>query len=262
MVILGTEYINGINMTKKQIIWILMLCPVFGFGQIVNEVNMNLGFNGNSYKIIDKTGFSNTTYSSDLSLFIEVNARKYLNKQFSYSVGIGLCKEFLGFDPFINIGEINRNELSNFGKLTVAEVANWDWQLQIPISISFELFGQSDNLPIILPGMRLTAGLINKITFNRINTDNIILSEFDELKGYGYEYYDENLNNFISNYYSEQIKHYRLMMNLGIEFFSKVNTIGFLGGMKYNRHLTSPINSEIKNNFSMIGYIGIYYEIN
>lgn len=196
-------------------------------------------------------------------MFININARENLNELVSYSLGLGISKDYLTFDLYININEINYNEFSDYEILTVAKVSNWDWQLQVPISVSFKLIDQTDNhsVPIVIPGIRIVAGLINKITFNRINTDNITISGFHEEKGYRYEYYDENLNKIISNYYSEQIDHYRLMMNLGIEFFSKTNSIGFLGGWKYNRLLISPLNTEFKNNFSMIGYIGIYYEI-
>lgn len=251
-------------MTKRQLIFILMLYPILGLAQIADEVNMNLGFYGNSYEIKNKIGFSKTTNAEEISLFVNVNAREHLNELVSYSIGLGISRDYLTFDPFININEINNNELSDYKTLTVAKVANWDWQLQVPISVSFELIDQTDNssVPIVIPGIRITAGLINKVTINRINTDNIIISEYDEIKGYGYEYYEESLNNEISNYYSGQIGNYRLMMNLGLEFFSKTNTIGFIGGWKYNRLIISPFNTDIKNNFSMIGYLGIYYEIN
>lgn len=251
-------------MNKIKIIWLLIFCPIFGFGQLINEVNMDFGFNVNTYDIKNKVGFSNTISSEEISMFINVNARKYVTERFSYSVGIGINKEYIDFNPLINVGETNRNEISNFDTLTIAEVGNWDWQFQLPITISLELFDQIDIFPpiFIVPGMRLTTGLTNRITFNRINTDNIIISNFNEEMGYGYEYYDEKLNNDISKYYSEQIKHYRLMMNVGIEFFFEYNTIGFLGGVRYNRYILSPIDGAIKNKFSMIGYIGIYYEIN
>jgi len=231
--------------------------------QPFDEVNMNLGFYGNSYEIKNKIGFSKTTNAEEISLFINVNAIEHLNEQVSYSIGLGVSRDYLSFNPFIKVDEMNINELSDFKTLNIAKVANWEWQFQIPISVSFELIDQNDNpsVPIVIPGIRIAAGLINKVTFNRINTDNVTISGFDEEKGYGYEYYDENLNNVISNYYSEQIEHYRLMMNLGIEFFSKTNSIGFLGGWKYNRLIISPFNTDIKNDFSMIGYIGIYYEI-
>lgn len=132
-------------MTNRLLIFIFMLCPILGFAQLVDEVNMDLGFYSTSYEIKNKIGFSKTSYANEISLFININASENLNELVSYSLGLGISKDYLTFDPFIKINEINYNEFSDYEILNVAKVSNWDWQLQVPISVSFKLIDQTDN---------------------------------------------------------------------------------------------------------------------
>jgi len=251
-------------MNKQHFLWIFIFCPVLGFGQIIDDIGLSFGSYLNMYDIEDKKGFSNATNSEEVSLFVDVSGKKYVNDRVAYDVGLGVSREYLGFNPFINLTEVNSYKSSNFDTLTIAEVGNWDWQLRFRIGVSLDLFDQIDVLPpfITIPGMRLTAGLTNKITFNRINTDNIIIGSYDAVNRSGYEYYNESLNNSVSDYYSEHISYYKLMMNLGVEFFQIIGTMETLFGIKYTRHLISPVASDIKNKFAATIYIGLYYKIN
>jgi len=258
-------WLQSLNDMKGLLITLaLVFVPLFTYGQLVNELNFNLGFTVNTYDIKNTQGFSNATHIEEISLFISTLGKKNFSKKLSFDYGFGINREYLGFNPFIKISDINSLETQNLDTLTIAEVGNWDWQFLLPLGISYKLFEQKDIFAplIILPGMRLNAGIQNRITFNRINTDIVIIRNFDGEYGYYLVHDDESLNNHVSDYYSDKIKRYKLMMYFGLEFFYKYGAIGFLGGVKYNRYILSPIDFEIKNKGSMTGYIGLYYEFN
>lgn len=251
-------------MKKISIVFILSIYSIFASGQVINEVLLDMGFNVNTYEIKSKSGFSNNSDAEEISVFINLLGRKKISEKISCDSGFGISREILGFNPLIKVSEVKGLENSGLDTLTIAKIGNWDWQFQLPLSFSYKLYDQINVLPplIIIPGVRITTGITNRITFDRINTDNIIINNYYETNGNSFEYFDENLNRKISDYYSKKIKSYNLMMDLGLEFFYKMKMAGFLGGIKYNRFLLSPLDCFIKNKFSMTGYIGICYEIN
>lgn len=252
------------GMKKLSIALTLISHSLFVCGQLINEVNSNLGFSVNAYATKKEQGFSTTANVEEFALFVNVLGKKNFSKRVSFDYGFGFNREYLGLNPLIKVSDIIGLEGQDLDALMIAEVANWDWQFLFPLGISYKLFDQINILPplIILPGMKLNAGIQNRVTFNRINTDNIIISNYDEMLVSGYEYYNKVLNKHVSDYYSDMFKYYKLTMYLGLEFLYKYGAAGLLGGIKFNGYVLSPLNCKIKNKGSLTGYIGLYYELN
>lgn len=240
---------------------ILLINSVLVLGQLLDDLSLNVGYNLNTYEVFRKPEFSNNSIAEDQSRFLNIYGIKRINKRFSYDFGIGINNEKTILNPSVKVGEISRFANQNFDTLIVSEVKNWDLQLQLPLNISFKLYDQIDVLPplLIFPGMRVVAGLNNRITIDRLNTDNKI--QIKNERGYGEEYYNDKLNKDISNYYSENIRYYKLLLNLGFEMFYDFQDVGFLAGVKYSSYLLSPLNSKITNDFSITAYMGFYYKI-
>lgn len=249
----------------KFVIIVFLLIQTVGFGQNLNEIGGRLGFGISNYNIKEKIGLSKQTKASEVSLnFLLFNRNTFKkNDKFAWSYGLGVVREYLDFEPMIKFKEIPALKDFNLDTLLISEVANWEWQFSIPIDLSFKLFEQTDVIPnfFVIPGMRINVGIENRFTFNRINTDNFVLSYYDNYLNEGYEYYEETVNKQVSKYYSDNIPRYKLLMNAGIEFFSESDIFTAIGGLKFNYYLTSPINCSINKQFSMSAYIGICFSL-
>ena len=244
---------------------VILLISITGFSQNVSEIGGRLGFSGNGFVVREKNGFSRKSDAVEISLFFTVNGRSDFqeNQRVSVGYGLGIMREYLGFYPLISFKDIPPLQNLNADTLIVAEVANWDWQFTIPVDFSFQFFDQKDILPpfIVIPSMRINVGVENKFTFNRINTDNIVLHSFDEETGIGFEYYDELTNQRVSDYYSDKIKKFKVLGNVGLELFQQYSTFYATGGIKFNRYIFSPISSPIANRLSLSGYVGIFFQL-
>lgn len=229
---------------------VVFFLPVSCMAQLFDQIEGTVGLSVQDYTITEKPGFIKQADGSDGPLHISVSGRKFIssNPKFSYRYGIGFAREYLGFFPLMKVSDINGFSKSGYDTLTVAEVSNRDWQFMVPVDISYELFKQTDIYPplIVLPGMRLRAGIENRFTFKRINTDVIIVKNYIEQEEYAYTVDDKDLNESLSSFYSDNITRYRLMADAGIEFFYYYGKIGGVAGAQYKMHLLSPVKSKIQ----------------
>ncbi|MCU7693209.1 hypothetical protein ACFSPU_08885 [Haoranjiania flava] len=243
----------------------VLLLPLSCLAQLFDQIEGAVGLSVQSYTISEKTGFIKRAEGRDGAFHISILGRRFIssNPKFSYRYGIGFAREQLAFFPLMKVSDINGFASPGYDTLTVAEVGNWDWQFIAPADISYELFKQTDIYPplIVLPGMRLRAGIENRFSFHRINTDVVIVKNYDEEKDYAYTIDNKDLRERLGSFYSDNITRYRLMADAGAEFFFYYVKIGAVAGAQYKMHLLSPVNSKIRRPSSFGAYIGISYRL-
>ncbi|MDO5650472.1 MAG: hypothetical protein Q4G11_07695, partial [Gallicola sp.] len=252
--------LNIINQRQHEKYYITLACSysIYCRAQFFDQIEGTVGFSINEYTVEKMPGFTERTDGMDGQTYVAVLGRKFIksNPKFSYRLGAGVARSFLSLYPIIRLNQLEGFNLPGYDTLTVGEVANWDWQFIVPADFAYELFKQKDIFPpfFVLPGMRLRAGIENRFTFNRINTDNIIVRDYNEKEGYGYLIEDNQLRERVSNYYSDYIKRYNLSADAGAEFFFYYVKIGGVLGIRYKQYLLSPVESKIHQRSSFDGY--------
>lgn len=189
-------------------------------------------------------------FEGNLSFFLHfTHVKKSKTKGLSYRYGLGLSREYLGIYPLLTLKDANISEIDS---VIIGEVNNWEYQLLLPISISYEfpnLFKQGY-------GLRLTAGIENRLRVHRIATESYLVSNYSFEDNLGDFFEDEKLTNLVNEKYSNFIRPYAMQANIGLEFLPPEL---ISGGFKFINLIIHPFGKgqKLSRQFGVMVYINI-----
>jgi hypothetical protein len=254
-------------MLKKIFLFLLLLIlPKINYAQQINEFGGRVGFYLNEFNIHNTAGFSTESNGDLVALFIHLYGRSYLanSKRLSVFYGAGVSRDLLYFTPNISFQEINELKDLKSKDLWVSEVYSWSYKLNIPIGISYQLTRQINLLPplIVIPGIRINAGLENYFTVKRIRTDNLVLEDYDDQKKMGYYYFDTEVNNRVSEFYKRGLRSTMVVPYLGLEFVQNGRQITYSAGFNVSSVFNSPISARTYNKIYTMAYVSLSHNVN
>jgi len=155
------------------IVLILLCLPFGGRSQIINELQIHMGWSVHNAAIRQSQGFSEPSVSTEVSLFACMQARKNLNERWAILGGVGISRAALMFSPFVQVTELEGFNNPDWDGLLVTEVSQLDRILLLPLRVSFTLAEKIELYPPfwVLPGVRLLAGIDNRITLKTLFTN-------------------------------------------------------------------------------------------
>lgn len=189
--------------------------------------------------------------SSIVNLYVQLSYLKESKKDDNlfYKIGLGVTREFMFGEPMLPIVETG---ISNDNSLTILEISNLEYQLKIPLNISYALRRFKRGY-----GFQLSVGLEPRIRVFHIGTGNLIISNYDPLEGTGQKSLDEALFNKVNDYYFNKIKPFSLIATLGggLKFPKEGASIGY----KLNYMVINPfkVNTKPLSRFG-VTFFGIY----
>jgi hypothetical protein len=180
------------------------------------DFEISLGFQTSQFTLKDNPGFilrNNSPYNGSLNFFFHLNRvfKPQKNKQLNYRIGVGAAREYLGFYSLVTLEEAG---IANTDTIRIGEVENWEYQLLIPLSISYEF----PNLIKKGSGVRFFLGFENRIRLHRIATEATLVTNYDFQANIGDYHEDEILMQKTNDLFSNFINPYSLQINLGIGF--------------------------------------------
>lgn len=172
------------------------------------------GFQIAKFNLKSKSGYISNNVGatgSSLSIFVQLNkvVKSKINSNLYYRYGVGASREYLGFYPLVTLREA---QISDIDSIRIGEIANWEYQIHFPVSISYEF-------PNIIKkgfGLKLYFGLENRFRFYRVNTDNQMVANYNFTDNFGLTYKNEEISQIVNKKYSEFIRPYSLQLNFGI----------------------------------------------
>lgn len=201
--------------------------------------------NNNYFSSIDKK--SNAIVNFYLQLSYLICSKK--DDNLYYKVGLGVSREWIFGTPII---PIIKTGISNDTSLTIVEISNLEYQLKIPLNVSYALPRFRGGY-----GFQLSFGLESRIRIIHIGTGNLSQSNYNVLDGSGQMNQDQMLFDEINDYYFNIIRPYSLVstFGIGLKFPKEGASIGY----KLNYLIIDPfrIKSSLKSKFG-ITLFGVY----
>ena len=239
------------KLTTDYLIIFLLIIVQHVTCQTKNSINLEFGSIIIDFKIKETTNYSMSSLGSSLSFYSTLTNETQLKSHdfISLKYGIGVSKQITDIYPNIHLNKISDFKDFPYDSIRVYDVAAWDVRINIPLIAQITIFKPNPILPplFIIPGLKFKFGILNEITVNRINVDNILYAYKTETGNLVKEHYEETLNKKVSDYYSPIFGKYDMVGLIGLELFEDFYDHFRVGGsVNYCNYLISPINNKIK----------------
>lgn len=198
-------------------------------------LELHVGGQAGNLLISEKESFyakTDSVYSGYLSLHTQLVSVFPLKKNpaIQVRIGAGIRSEIIYVFPLL---PVHMTGISNRENLMVFEVNSWNNQLTLPMSVAADIYINEKG------GLKFSVGIDHRFSIHQAKPVVYVVEGFDhELQG-GFEYFDEALNESLSDHYTDEFRRYSLTGNIGIGIvdYGKIRaTIGF----KTNHFLVSP----------------------
>ncbi|MDF1698761.1 MAG: hypothetical protein P1U56_23105 [Saprospiraceae bacterium] len=169
------------------------------------------------------------------------------NDHLHYRIGIGAAREYLSFYPLVTLENAG---ISNLESIRIGEVGNWEYQVLVPMSISYEL----PNLIKKGFGLRFFLGMEHRFRIHQVKTQSLLVANYSFEKNRGDVYENEPITQKVNELYANFINPYSLQVNFGIGLLPP--EIGS-GGIKLT-HLAVPSfgkGQKINSQFGLMVYL-------
>ena len=241
----------GKQLCTNYIIIILMVIVQQTTGQTNNSINLEIGAMAIDFKIKETPNYSMSSGASTQTIYLTLTKETQLKSPnfISFKYGIGVSKQLTDIYPDIHLNRISNFKDFPYDSIRVHEVAAWDYRINVPLIAEITLSKPIEILPpyFVIPGIKFKIGILNEMTVNRINVDNLLYAYKTESGNLVQEHYEETLNKKVSDYYSPMFSNYDMVGLIGLEFFEDYfdhYRVGVSG--TYCSYLVSPINNKIK----------------
>ena len=186
-----------------------------------------------------------------VNFYVQLSYINHMKKDdnFFYKLGVGISREYISIFPTI---PITQTGLSNDTSLTIVEMANLEYQLRVPLNISYALRRFKNG-----HGVQLSFGVEPRVKIIDRGTGTNIVRDFISLDNYGEAYEEEFVYDIASQYYSDAFRPFSLFATFGVGM--KFPETGASIGYKLNYMVISPL--KIKTKFTSrfgITVFGIY----
>lgn len=239
------------QLSPNYFIIILLIFVQHIASQTNNAINLEVGAMGIDFKIKETPNFSTSSWASSQSIYSTLTMETQLKSPdfISFKYGIGISKQMTDIYPNIHLNKIYNFRDFPYDSIRVHDVAAWDFRINVPLIAQITFLRPIQILPpfMIIPGIKFKIGIINEMTVNRIDVDNLLLAYKTESGNLVQEHYEETLNKQVSAYYSPMFGKYDMVGLIGLDFFEdyfKHFRVGVSG--TYIGYLISPINYQIK----------------